>query len=261
MGVDQSACPEWADLVRGPGRQERWRQRRRLEPTYRDGYGLLASATHTLGVGWFGPEGEAIEEAFVAPETEGVLRLAIPPPDGRFSLDDLSPLYSLYHLDIPAAENVDGLSAIRPEHDVYLGLVDAQRVPYDGAGEFPSDDDRQPGLVALFDPHDLSRTAPMWSTPAPGDPVMMAGYPHDTDAFPVGALSVGRVLSDDDARAAIEALADAGDEEGSIAYELGVELLVEGRAIPGMSWGAAFDRAGRWIAWFARARPWTRRRL
>jgi hypothetical protein len=217
------------------------------------GYGVIASATHTLGVGWFGSSETAVPLAFVEPESMGVLRLGVPPANGSLEVTDISPLYSLFHLEITAAEHTNGLRGIAPRHDVFLGLVDATRIDGENLDPFPASPPRAPGLVPLFDPDDRSRTPEMWSSPAAGDLVLLAGYPQDATTFPKGAVSVARVLSDDEASAAITRLASLGDEEGSIPYDPEVEYLLEGDAEPGMSGGGAFDHDGRWIGTLVRA--------
>jgi hypothetical protein len=64
---------------------------------------------------------------------------------------------------------------------------------------------------------------------------------------------VGQVLDDTQAAAAVEELAAAGDEEGSIAYDPEVEVFIEGEAAEGMSGGGAFDRNGRLVGILVRA--------
>lgn len=49
------------------------------------------------------------------------------------------------------------------------------------------------------------------------------------------------------------ALRDAGDEEGTLAYDPEVEIFVEGQAVAGMSGGAAFDVEGRLVGILVRA--------
>lgn len=253
LRLEESPCPSWSDDVRGrvarqgPGSAVVWSRRTD------GGYGLVASAVHTLGVGWFGAGGEDVAERLQVPEQHGVLRMNVPPANGDFGLPDLSPLYSLYNPDIPGDQNDDFMADILPRHDVFLGLVDAHRVVYDGMGPFPTSPRRAPGLVELFDPADLSRTEPMGPEPDAGALLLLVGYPQDGTSYPDGAMSVARVLADDDADAAIAALADRGDAEGDVAYDAEVELLAEGSALVGMSGGGAFDVQGRWVGTLVRA--------
>jgi hypothetical protein len=218
-----------------------------------DGYALVASATHTLGEGWFGPAETTITPAIGEPEQQGVLRLRVPDPDGAAGLDELSTLYSLFHLGIPSDENRDGLRGIKPRNDVFLGLTDRTRVPDPGDGPFPNPPDRTPGLVAIHDPDDHSRADLVFGSLNEGELVALAGYPQDTVTFPQGAFAVGQVLSDAAATDAIATLLAAGDEEGSLPYDPDVEALVIGDALSGMSGGGAFLADGTWVGTLVRA--------
>ncbi len=53
--------------------------------------------------------------------------------------------------------------------------------------------------------------------------------------------------------AAVAALADAGDPEGSIPYDSEVEVMIEGPAAAGMSGGPVISRAGRLVGVLVRA--------
>jgi hypothetical protein len=65
--------------------------------------------------------------------------------------------------------------------------------------------------------------------------------------------SIGRVLSDSEAEAAIEELAALGDEEGGIAYVPEAEMIIEGHSVVGMSGGGVFDRSGSLVGILERA--------
>jgi len=246
-------CRVWLDAVRGrvlkngiTGSAVAWSRRTD------DGLALVASATHTLGEGWFGPTATTIATALALPEQQGTLRLYVPPADGSPSLTELSPLYSLFHLGIPAPENTAMLRTVRPRHDAFIGLTDRTRITYDD-GPFPESPDRVAGLVPLYDPRDHTRTDPLIAQPAANDAVILVGHPQDTTMFPHGAFATGNVLSDADATAAIATLAAAGDEEGSIPYDAEAELLVVGDAVAGMSGGGAFALDGTWLGVMVRA--------
>ncbi|MEZ4225878.1 MAG: trypsin-like peptidase domain-containing protein [Polyangiaceae bacterium] len=102
---------------------------------------------------------------------------------------------------------------------------------------------------------------PTTSTTAPATPgteVMVAGYVSEFDpvtenADPTLTISTGAVLSDADARAALEALRRVGDEEGDVAYAPEVEFLVSAQAKRGMSGSGVFDRRGRLLGIAVRA--------
>lgn len=215
------------------------------------GLALVVSAAHTLGGGWFGPVGTEVAEGITVPAETGVLRLFVPEPDGTLepASKPISPLYDLFHLAIPAEEHSGSLGGILPEHDAFIGLVDAQRIPIGDV--WPEPAPRTDGLVPLYDPTDATLEPPTFGDPDPGEQVVLVGFP--AQGFSVGAFSVGPVLTDDEADAAIAALADAGDEEGFIPYDPEVEFLVRGESQGGMSGGGAFDADGRYLGTLVRA--------
>jgi hypothetical protein len=79
------------------------------------------------------------------------------------------------------------------------------------------------------------------------------GYPREGDFAGMLAACIGRVLSDSEAEAAIEELAALGDEEGGIAYDPEVEMIIEGYSVVGMSGGGVFDRGGSLVGVLERA--------
>jgi hypothetical protein len=245
-------CAAWVDRVRGRvarfgyfGSAVVWSRRTD------DGYGLLASAHHVIGAGWFGLQEQALPMGFVAPLDEGVVRVWLPPADGALELPDRAPFYDLFHLEIPAAVHVHPLADIPPRNDAFVALIDRSRIVEESPKD-PSPPRRTPGLVPLHDPADLTRAAPFWADAVPGEAVLLAGYPHGEE-HPLGAVAFARALSDDEARAAIEALAAAGDGEGDIPYDPEAEWIFEGTAVAGMSGGGAFDAEGRVVGILVRA--------
>lgn len=144
-------------------------------------------------------------------------------------VDDLSPLYLLYDLEISAAENVDFLAHILPRHGVFLGLTDASRVASDGNGPAPTPPSRAPGLVALHDPDDLSRTPPR---SPPMTTSCSWSVTRRTPPRSRSARSGSRASSPTRRRRGDRAPRQAGDEEGTIAYDPEVEVLVLGEALP-----------------------------
>jgi hypothetical protein len=105
----------------------------------------------------------------------------------------------------------------------------------------------------IFDPSDLTTVAPTAADVLPGDSVLLMGYPREGDFAGMLAACIGRVLSDLEAEAAIEELAALGDEEGAIAYDPEVEMIVEGDSVVGMSGGGVYDRGGSLVGVLERA--------
>lgn len=247
--ADADACADRVDAVRGRvGRQSvgsfvLWSRRTEGEQA------LVASALHTLGAGWYGPVGTEITAALEPPQDIGVLRLQVPPADGALSFDALSPLYDLYHPDVPAVQHTQDMADILPRHDLFVGLTDPQRLP--NLDPFPTPEPLQPGPVPLYDPLDATTSEPTFSAAEAGSTALIIGFP--SEGPPDGAFSLGTILDDAEALAAIEELAAAGDEEGSIPYDAEVEMLVVSHAEVGMSGGGAFDDQGRWIGVLVRA--------
>jgi hypothetical protein len=103
-------------------------------------------------------------------------------------------------------------------------------------------------------PRGPTTAATTWAPAKPGGRVIAIGFTN-ASAESVGQLhaSVGRVLSDTEAEQVIEILRAAGDEEGDIPYDRGVELLFEGRAVEGMSGSGLFDEQGRQVGVLVRA--------
>ncbi|MFC2062682.1 hypothetical protein ACFLS8_01865, partial [Chloroflexota bacterium] len=86
-----------------------------------------------------------------------------------------------------------------------------------------------------------------------GDAVVLMGYPQVGKLAGMLAASVGRVLSDTEAEDAIKELAALGDEEGGIAYDPEVEMIIEGHSVVGMSGGGVYDQSGRQVGILVRA--------
>ncbi len=216
--------------------------------------GLVVSAAHVLGIGWFGEENSDIPAQFWLPEgREGVLRLNLPPADGSVMLEEVSPLYDLFNPAIPASENKDFLTGILPAHDFFVGLIDSQIFPVtDGPVPIPKPLQKDTPLV-MYDPEQLTLQEPTWQEGLPFDSVMLLGYPQDKEQFPHGAVSLGSILADTAARTVIERLKAIGDEEGLIAYEPSVEMIITAEAIAGMSGGGVFNQEGHLLGIMVRA--------
>jgi hypothetical protein len=216
------------------------------------GVGVVVSAAHTQGTGAFGTANQPVVAAIAPPPRDGTLKLLVPKPDGTFGLDEQSPLYAVFHDDIPAAENNDRLTAIRPRHDFFVGVVDGQRFAGDGSqGVAPIPDPLQEGLVPLFDPSGRTLGDARFGDAVPNEQVLAMGYPQGGPAE--GSFSVGAVVPDAEVPALLRELAQKGDEEGSIPFDREVEFIMRASAKPGMSGGGVFDAKSRYLGTMVRA--------
>jgi len=215
------------------------------------GTALIVSAMHTLGEGYLGPGGSLIEERLGDPdEKPGATRIHLVKEDG--SVDSLaSVLFILYNPEVPPEQSGNNLRDIFPRHDFFVGVIDSQKVVMEPLPGTPAPLNDEPPVI--FDPLDLTTVAPTAADVNPGDSVIMMGYPREGDYAGMLTASIGRVLSDSEAEAAIEELAALGDEEGGIAYVPEVEMIVEGHSVVGMSGGGVFDRAGSLVGIMERA--------
>jgi len=200
--------------------------------------GVLVSAMHSLGNGWFGVPGQAFKERLVDPSEEGVARLFAPAGDGTFA-SDASALWIVYGPPVPAKETRGKLESILPRHDFFVGAVDGQRFSSPG-GIAPAPGPMQKRELRLDD-GGATTTAPTFADAKPGDLLLLVGVPKTTGT---ASAAVGRVLDDGEVATAQRTLRDAGDEEGRVPHDRDAELWVEGEAMPGMSGGGAFDRQG-----------------
>ena len=216
------------------------------------GTALIVSALHTLGEGWLGPGGSLIEERLRDPtEKPGATRIFLfTEKDG--SVDTLaSVLFILYNPEVPPEQSGNNLRDILPRHDFFVGVIDSQKVVMEPLPGTPGPLRHEPPVI--FDPSDLTTVAPTYADVNPGDAVVLMGYPRTGDFEGMLAASVGRVLSDTEAEDAIKELAALGDEEGGIAYDPEVEMIIEGHSVVGMSGGGAYDQAGRQVGILVRA--------
>lgn len=251
MSIEQGlagGCRAWLDRVRGqvgqqgPGSFAVWTRR---NP---DRLAIVITAAHTMGAGAFAPLGQAAEERRLRPEqeTEGPTpTFALPPVDGGRALRDTSPFFLLYYPGVPAEENTADFARLRPRHDFVVGVVDGQRFEKRDDHLGVLSDPLERAETPLHDPDLTTTSTPTLGEPTAGDRVMLVGYPQATGE--AGGVSVGRVLSNAEAAAAVDALRAAGDPEGDIAFEPDVEMMVEAAAIAGMSGGGAFDEDGRYV--------------
>ena len=243
------SCATWVDLAVGravngsTGSATVWTRRTD------HGTALIVGAVHTLGQGWFGAEGTAIEEAMVDPGVQtGIPRLFLWLPDGSGPDPLASPWFGLYNPAIAAERNGNLMRDVLPREDVYVAVADSQKLDVSGLAMTP--DAIVQELVPLYDPTGITLETPTFAAAEAGQLVLLLGYPNETGQ---ATAAVGRVLTDEEATAAVTTLAELGDPEGTVAYEADVEMILEGSASAGMSGGPVVDNTGRLVGVLVRA--------
>lgn len=242
-------CGAWIDMSSGRavlssvGSASVWSRR--------TGHGtaLIVGAVHTLGEGWFGPGGTAVEETVWDPAGQvGVLRLHLMLPDGP-GIDPLaSPLFMLFNPAIAAERNGNRMQDVLPAEDFYVGVTDSQK--YDVSGPVPQPEPVVHDPVPIYDPSEATLTAPTSAGAEAGALVLLLGFPNETRQL---TAAVGRVMTEAEASAAVVDLAGRGDPEGQIPYDADVEMFIEGAALAGMSGGPVVDHQGRIVGVMVRA--------
>lgn len=247
--AEDHPCGAWLDAaigraIRGStGSAALWTRRTQ------HGTALVVGAVHALGEGWFGPAGSEVDEGLIDPGGQvGIPRLHLMLADGTGPDTLASPLFMLYRPAIAAERTGNRMQDVLPREDFYVGVVDAQKIAMEGPVATPKPIVLEP--LELLDPAGSTTAAETWAEPASGDLVMMLGFPNATGLL---TASVGRLLDDDEAAAAVAMLADVGDSEGTVPYEADVEMIVQGAAVAGMSGGPVVDTAGRLVAVLVRA--------
>jgi len=151
--------------------------------------------------------------------------------------------HPLYHPKIPAEVTN---TSILPADDFFIGIVDNQRTAKPDFDLAPP----RPELVQLsiplemYDPKARTLSLKTWDRPVLGEVALVLGYPQDSVNYPLGAVSVGEIYTNEAAEAMILALQLNGDEEGSIPYDESVEFLMAAKSLPGMSGGGVFNNKG-----------------
>lgn len=244
-------CIAWVDIVHGRVARSSAASASIYSRNTANGTGVLVSAMHVLGVGWFGAEGEALTAMVHDPAAAmGVPRITLVNPDGGALNNQLTPMFDLYNPDVPAEQHTDFFRDLLPRHDFHFAVVDSQLVSMMPIGAVGPLNDEPPDL---YDPAGTTTSSVTFSDAAAGELVIMVGFPSGGGFVGGMAASVGRVLSDEEAEQAVEFLATAGDEEGDIAYDAEVEIMMEGHALPGMSGGGVFDGDGLQVGVIVRA--------
>lgn len=245
----EGACRQWVErsigraILGSTGSASLWSRRTPL------GTALIAGAIHTLGQGWFGPADTPVSENIIDPGAQtGILRLFLMLPDGSGPDALASPWFGLYNPAIAAERNSNLMKDVLPIEDFYVAVADSQKL--DVAGLPPVPGPIVPGPVPVYDPFEVTLAASTFAEAPSGALVMLVGYPNAPRS---ASASIGRVLSDDEARSIVELLADLDDPEGTIAYDPEVEFLVEGAAVAGMSGGPVVDDQGRLVGVMVRA--------
>lgn len=252
-GPVNDRCRAWAESVRGRvgraavGSFAVWTKRTV------SGLPLVVGAMHTLGRGAAAPDRTAAVERLAPPEEEGALRLLLVPPGGSLTSMDRALAFRFFHTSIPANENAPPYARLRPRHDFFVDVTDAQRFAADELNEPLPDSLRHGVPVPLYDPDGLTTTTPAFGSPKAGDMLAYAGFPASGPLAKDGAIGFGAMLTDAEAVQAITLLSTAGDEEGTIAYDPEAELLIAGEGFVGMSGGGVFDGAGRLAGVLVRA--------
>jgi hypothetical protein len=249
-------CREWIESTHGravrvdsvgDGSGSIWT--RRTE----SGVAVLTTAAHVMSPCW--PIVSAMEDMGVsAPECsatlydpqsspgEATIRLA--EQGGGPAASQWSAHFPLMNPPFPVDEVLSG--ALEPRDDFSVYVVDSQRFEAYSGGAPIVPESLVEAPPELYDPRGYADTEPTWAEPVPGEDVITVGFPG-RDENPNGRLmgaTVGTVLDDDEARAAIDHLAQLGDEEGGIPYDPQVDLLIEARGLPGMSGSGVFDERG-----------------
>ncbi|RJO65657.1 MAG: hypothetical protein C4523_15580 [Myxococcales bacterium] len=214
------------------------------------GTAIVASAAHVLK-GFDADDADSPPTLFNPENEPGFLFVRLPESGAGGADSQASASFLLFHPAIPADQKRDGYSHILPRRDFFLLAADGQLLSTDPAPGVP--EPIQPTSPPLHDPDGLTETPPTWADAESGDLELMIGYPASPPEGGDMAAAVGRVLSEEEIETALAALADAGDEEGSVAYDPEAEFILEGSAAVGMSGGGVYDRDGRQTGILVRA--------
>ncbi len=207
--------------------------------------GVVLGARHSLGMGW--SPGDDVAAELTDPNlVDGVIDVQLVDADGA-PQQPVAPRFSIHVPALPAAES-GSLSDIRPRHDFYVAAIDDQL--FTEFKPFPVADALHHAPPTLFDPAGSATASPSYAGATPGAAVLVLGHPAGSTGM---AGSVGTVLDDAQAQAALASLAGAGDPEGAVPYDAEAEMFVSAAAVLGMSGGGVFDVDGRLVGIAVRA--------
>lgn len=245
LATEDAQCVAWVESVygrvarSGSGSASVWTLRTQATT------GVLLGARHTLGMSW--SPGDAVAATLTDPNAvEGLLTLQHAQADATVQ-QGLAPVFHMWIPELTVPESA-GLSSLLPRHDYYVAAIDDQL--FTELKPFPFPDVLQPMPPTIVDPAGTAGAEPTYATAIAGESALVLGHPVGADGM---AVSLGTVLSDAEAEAAIAALVDAGDEEGSIPYDPEAEMLLRAEAVVGMSGGGVFDVDGRLLGISVRA--------
>lgn len=211
--------------------------------------GLFVSANHVYGINTW----QTLSEEFIdiATINNGIFGGSkMPPTNGNVNFtNELIANFGLYHPNIPTnASN----TTILPKDDFYLGIIDNQRIIDNGFGNYPTLVQTATPLQ-IYDLNNRTLSSQTWAVPITNDIVIAIGYPQDTNSFPNGAVSTGKVYSNAEAENIIQSLNAINDVEGDIPYNPQVEFLANIQAVSGMSGGGVFNADGQLVGIMVRA--------
>ena len=174
----------------------------------------------------------------------------IPADNGSLSIGNtLIAGFPIMHFNI--ASNVTN-STILPDQDIYIGIIDHQRILQKPVTNHPNIIQNDVPLQ-IYDPQNRINTPQNWNNPLPGQNAIVVGYPTDTDKFPNGAVALGKILTDKEAISTIIELKALGDSVGEIAYNSNAEFFIAAQAIEGMNGGGVFNMNGQLIGIIVKA--------
>lgn len=211
--------------------------------------GMFLSANHVYGVNtWPSWHEEFIDLSVI---NNGIfIGSQIPPSNGNLALSkELIASFGFYH---PAISPNSTNTTIFPKDDFYLGIIDNQRITDNGLGIYPNLVQTSNPLQ-MYDPKNRTQVSQTWSVAESNEIVIALGYPQDIAKYPHGAISTGKVYSDEEATIIIKSLNQNGDVEGTIPYNSDVEFLANIEAVPGMSGGGVFNANGQLLGIMVRA--------
>ncbi len=204
------------------------------------GNGLALSAAHVLKDFDVDESGDA-PETLVTPDDEtGLHFVRLSRPEAGIPPENYTATFPFYHPAISEEEMADGFANILPRHDFFLSAVDSQLAAERESFEAMCS---APPVLPFAQDTEIPDIFP--ADAEPGDLLAILGYPANGVFANQLAAVVVRVMTEAEIAKALAELRNVGDEEGGLSYDADAEMILEGRALPGMSGSGAFDREGR----------------